>query len=195
MGKFYGKSYGGGGQQPGSQPDQIDNLIVQNSISFQLAPIMHEIMETGHMTDTREKVHEKAARLAIVSLIRFCARQCDNKKFTPEEVDKFRAMPLDELMSELSYWEGQAGMLMARDPPKVNFFSKMQEYWKVVKKNEENFVSKDPAVRGKYKVIIIPSDEATEKDRMDADEIVEKEITEDPYEGLAEKAAEESKGE
>jgi hypothetical protein len=170
---FY-KPQGGGFQQQGD--GQQDNFIVQSSIAQQLFPIIREIMETGNLTDSKQRMHEKSAKLGILFLIKFCARQCDNKVFTSEETAKMEAMTLDDLASELSYWEGEAGMLMSRESPKISKFDQMKPYWAAVRKHRLEYISKDPTKAKNYKIIIIPSNDATPEEIANAEENLSEEF-------------------
>ena len=161
---------GGGGGQQNNNDSQIDNMIVQSSVAFQLSPIMNLISETGNLTDRTQKISEQSARLMIISLMKFAARQCENKIFSKEDNERFWKMSLDDLMSELSFYEGLAGMLMARDAPQTNFFSKLEKYWLKVLENKRNYISND---QSKYKIIIVGADKVTQQDVDDADEITE----------------------
>ena len=165
------KNFGGGGGQQQNNDSQIDNMVVQSSIAFQISSICKEILEVGSAVDSREKAHKQSARLLIVSLICYCGRQVENKVFTEEEIDAFMKMEIPQLMSSLSHWQGLAGMMLARDPPKTNFFSKMFSYWVKVKENKENYVK--GLENQKYKIIIIAADKASQKDVDESFEITE----------------------
>jgi len=165
---------GGGGQQ--NNDSQIDNMIMQASLSQQLFPIIREIMETGSLTDAKEKSHEKSARRAILFLIKYCAEQCDHHAFTQEETEAMNKMPLDDLGGVLSKWQGDAGLLLSREPIKTNFFQKMEKYWLKVLENKRNYIAGDQA---KYKIIIVGADKVSQVDLEDENVEITEEALED----------------
>jgi len=169
------KNFGGGGQQQNND-SQIDNLVVQSSIAFQISAICKEILEIGSAQDAKEKAHKMAAKTLIVSLICYCGRQVENKIFTEDEIKTFMAQDIPQLMSSLSHWQGLSGMMLAREPPKTNFFQKMEKYWLKVLENKRNYIAGDQA---KYKIIIVGADKVSQVDLEDENVEITEEALED----------------
>jgi len=162
------KSYGNNNQQ--NQSDSIENMVVQSSVAFQLSSIMKEVQDIGSGIDSREKSHKMSAKLLIISLIFYCAKQVNGKTFTEEEEKNMWVMEIPQLMAQLSLWQGESGMMLSKPAKQTNFFSKMEKYWLKVLQNRKNYIANDQA---KYKIIIVGADKVTQQDVDDADEITE----------------------
>jgi len=130
--------------------DQLDNYAAQNSLSSQLAPIIDEIMSSGQGVDAQEKGAQQSARLGLLCLCSYCARQCA-VQFTPEQKQKMKEMQLDDLLSELSSWMDKAGLSLARVPVPKNYYNKMNPYWSVCKAHKFCFI--DHPKKMEYKII------------------------------------------
>jgi len=168
------KSYGNNNQQ--NQSDSIENMVVQSSVAFQLSSIMKEVQDIGSGIDSREKSHKMSAKLLIISLIFYCAKQVNGKTFTEEEEKNMWGMEIPQLMAQLSLWQGESGMMLSKPAKQTNFFSKMEKYWLKVLENKRNYIAGDQA---KYKIIIVGADKVSQVDLEDENVEITEEALED----------------
>ena len=83
-----------------NQRELINNYAVQSQVTSRIFPIMRNVMATGNLSDKRERSAQQSAKLGLIALIKYVARQSeadegkDGKIFTPQESERFWKMDL-----------------------------------------------------------------------------------------------------
>jgi len=146
-----------------NQRELINNYAVQSQVTSRIFPIMRNVMQTGNLSDKREKNAQQSAKLGLIALIKYVARQSeadegkDGKIFTLQESEKFWKMDLPELFSELSYFQEKSGLMLMSKPPMINFLAKTISYHEAIRANPQ---------RSRIKLVIIPATAGKEDDGM-----------------------------